>query len=510
MPAADQFLRAVDAYRRWLFVAAALLLLASFSPHWRITPDSAVFMGIARNLASGRGFTFSEEAVTSVNAGFPYLLLATRSLASDPVVAGNVLMLATGFASLVLVYLLMLRHAGRPLAVLVVVLTAINGTFLRHSCEILADIPFFFCCTLALLGYELSFSRRAVHEPGATIAPEIPQARVRRLALASLLVLLGLAGMASLRIVFLGPLAAILLDLLWRVRRSRFKWAVISAAIGVLFVALAIRLADPRMANGFTLLAKERDLLERLRNFPETASRIASFNAPQLFTDVTSRAIFGNKLGLWPLDVLVSLAVLAAGAILIRRRFAWVALIAIYFVQWLLIFPDSRYFLPVLPLLMLGWWDLSLLFASRMSLKWQRPVLTGLIAILVLPNLVRSSGFVIEQHQQPFLARYLRGRFQDLPQFARDAAAVLPADAVVITSPQFAAPFHYFSGFRTIPTIGATLLTPLPKARPVFALFPEDEDFDAAIKALKLARSTTLLIGPDRGPQKSLVIMQLK
>lgn len=90
MPPADQFLRVVDSYRRWLLAASALLLIASFSPHWRITPDSALFLGVARNLSEGRGFTFNELPANSINAGFPYLLAATRSFGPDPIIAGNV------------------------------------------------------------------------------------------------------------------------------------------------------------------------------------------------------------------------------------------------------------------------------------------------------------------------------------------------------------------------------------------------------------------------------------
>ncbi|MBL8886055.1 MAG: hypothetical protein JNK16_05295 [Phycisphaerales bacterium] len=508
MPAADQFLRAVDASRHWLLAAAALLLLASFSPYWRITPDSALFLGVARNLALGQGFTFNEQTVTSINAGFPYLLAAIRPLASDPIIASNVLMLALGLVSLAFVYLLMLRNAGRPLAVLVTLLTAVNGTFLRHSCEILADIPFFFCSTLALLGYELTFAIVKPKQP--TNSPTDPRlagdSKVQNPArnpafifLAGLLVLLGLAGMASLRIVVLGPLAAILVDLLWRIRRSRFKWAVIAGASGVLLVALAIRLADPRMAGGFKLLGKERELLEMFQNLPAMASRIATFTASELFTEVTPRAIFGNKIGLWPLDVLVSLAVIAAGGMLFRRRLAWGLLVAIYFVQWLLIFPDTRYFLPILPLLILGWWDLAVRLSMQTSPRWQRPILITLVALIAVPNAVRSIGFAIEQHKRPFEARYLRGRFQDLPEFAARIREALPADAIVLTSGQFAGPLHYFSGVRTIPTVGATLPIPLPPGRPIFVLLPGEAELDPALTSLGFARSSEIISGPPRG-----------
>lgn len=493
MPAADQILHAVDSYRRWLLAFAAILLFASFSPHWRITPDSALFMGIARNLDEGRGFTFNEQVVTSVNAGFPYLLASARSVAADPIIVGNLLMMVTGMASLVLVYLLVMRQAGRSLAVLVTVLTATNGTFLRHSCEILADIPFFFCCMIALLGYEQTYPKHGVDS-----ARDSARAG-GRLILASAFIVIGLAGMASLRIVFLGPLFAILIDLLWRARRSRFKWAVIAGGAGVLLVALAIRLADPRMAGGFTLLGKERELLETLRDFPATASRVLSFNAPQLFTDITPRAIFGNKIGVWPLDVAISLAVLIAGVVLLRRRVAWAVLIIIYFVQWLLIFPDVRYFLPVLPLLILGWWDLSVLATGRLTPRCQRAALFALFALLAVPSTARSIGFAFEQHQRPFLSRYLRGRFQDLPEFAPRARKMLPTDAILLTSGQFAGPMHYFSGIRTIATVGATLPVPLPPDRPVFVMVPGEAQLDAALSTLGFTRGELVLSGPDRG-----------
>lgn len=499
MSAADHFLLTIDRYRRWLLAGVAMLLLASFSTHWRITPDSAAFLGIARNLANGRGFTFNEQTVTSVNAGFPYLLASTRSLASDPIIAANAIVLAFGFASLALVYLLIRRHAGRPLAVLVTLLTAVSSTFLRHSSEILADVPFFFFCTLALLGYELSFSKARDPAGDSGNPTARPADKAARLALAAALVIIGFAGMASLRVVFLGPLAAILIDLFWRIRRSRFKWAVIAAAAGVLLVALAIRLADPRMAGGFTLLTKERQMLELLLDLPARVPYIFSTNAPRLFFDSTPRAIFGNKAGLWPVDLLLSLAIVASGAILLRRRLAWGALIAIFFAQWLVLFPDSRYFLPVLPLLFLGWWDLAVFVCGRVPARRQRAVLYAVVAFLAAPNLIRSVGFVIEQHQQLFLDRYMRGRYRDLQAISDQARSKLPGDAVIIAGGQFAAPLHYLSGLRTIATADRMLVSPIPPGRPLFALFPADPDFDSVAENQNLSRLPPVLSGPDRG-----------
>lgn len=499
MSAADQFLHAVDRRRRWILAAAAILLLASFSTHWRITPDSAVFLGIARNLAHGRGFTFNEQIVTTVNPAFPYLLTLLRRLPIDSVIASNALVMFFGFASLVLVYRLILRQAGRPLAVLVTALTAATSPFLRHSCEILADVPFFFFCTLALLGYERTFPR-----PQSTSndlqASELPAAeRPARRAIAWAMVLVGLAGMASLRVVFLGPLVAILVDLLWRIRKSRFKWAVLAAALGVLLVALSIRLADPRMSGGIVLLTKEKQLLDLLLDLPARVPYILSTNGPRLFFDSTPRAMFGNKLGLWPLDLLLSLAVLAAGAILLRRRLAWAALIAIFFVQWLVLFPDTRYFLPLIPLLLLGWWDLAVTVTCRVPARLQPGVLVALIAVVALPNVIRSAGFVIEQHRRPFLENYLHGRYQDLQAVSELAARELPPDAVIIAGGQFATPLHYFSGLHSIATADQFLITPIPPGRKVFVLFPADPDFEAVAKRDNITVEPPVISGPDRG-----------
>ncbi|MBS0188472.1 MAG: hypothetical protein JSS51_10405 [Planctomycetes bacterium] len=485
MPAAELILAWFDRHRVWLLAFAGLLVVAAFSTAWRVTPDSALFLGLARNLALGRGFTFNEQIVSTVNPGFPHLLAILFRAGGDPIAVANAFILLTSLASLVLVFALMHAHAGRPLAVLITFLTAINSTFHRHTGEILADMPFFFFCMLALLGYELTFAR--------------PDRRPARIVAGGIFTLLGLAGMAWLRLVFIAPLGAIVADLAWRVRRSRFKWAILAAAGAVLLGAVAVRLADPRMAGGLTLLAKEREVLESFRNLPATLQRTGEFTAPRLLTDVTPRALFGNKVGVWPIDGVVSILVFAAGLMLVKRRIAWAVLVAICLAQWLLFYPDSRYFLPIIPLLLLGWWDLGVKLTSYARPARQAGALAAFVALLLIPNLVRAFGFVLDQRRTPFLEHYMRGRFRDLPALAAQAASTLPPDAVIIADEQFASPMHYLSGRRTIAVSGALLLGDRPPGRPAFVLISKGSEFDGVLSRAGL-RQAAIVLGDPQDP----------
>src|SRR5215207_9221390 len=63
-----------DRHRWWLFGAAALLYLAGFNGQWRVSPDSALYASLGRNLAEGRGYTYQGERHTWVEPGFPWLI----------------------------------------------------------------------------------------------------------------------------------------------------------------------------------------------------------------------------------------------------------------------------------------------------------------------------------------------------------------------------------------------------------------------------------------------------
>lgn len=485
---ASRLLAWIDAKRWWLFAFAALLHAASFSGVWRVGPDSAVYRGTARNVVAGLGLTFNEQPYTHGFAGFPLLLSWIARAFGDVAWPAVAVVHAMGLLSVVLFYIMLRRHCGRPTAVLLALVFTVNSTLLRHCSELLADVPFLLGCAMTLLGYELTFSRDPAHKP--------------RWVLATALLILGTVLMASMRIVVLVPLCAIALDALWRTRRSRARWAAIGVIGAVAVIGAGVRLLDPRMAGGFHLLPKEREIVELVIDLGPRLQRIAAFTGNELLLRVTPSAMLGNRVGVWPVDLLFSLVVFATGILLLRRRVAWGAFAAFSLVQWLLFFPDARYFLPLLPLLALAWWHMAVGLASRLSERRGQWLLVATLALLIGPNALRNLGFVVEQHRTPFLDRYQGGRFQALQPLMEQARQTLPPDAVLVADEFVAAPLHYWSGRRTVTRRFGETLQAIPEGRPVFLVLPSDAAIDADVQALGLVRGETVVEVPrgDRAP----------
>jgi hypothetical protein len=196
---------------------------------------------------------------------------------------------------------------------------------------------------------------------------------------------------------------------------------------------------------------------------------------------VTPAAVLGNRIGIRPVDLTLTVLIIVTGVLLVRRRVLWGVLVGIFFVQWSIFYPDQRYFLPILPLLMLAWWDTSLWLARRLP----RPGLTlaASVLFLALMNFGRCLGFVLEQRGAPFLRYYLKGRYESLPEAAAQAKAQLPGNAVILCAEQFAEPMSYFSRLRTIAMYQDHFLSAVPQDRPLFVLLPGDDHLLDAMRA---------------------------
>ncbi|MBY0112301.1 MAG: glycosyltransferase family 39 protein [Phycisphaerales bacterium] len=478
----------IDAKRWWLFALAAALHLASFNGLWRPVPDSATYLTAARSFAAGQGLVENEQPYSHGLAGFPTMLGYIERLAGDAAWPKLLGVHAMGLLSLVFCFLTFRRHAGRPIAVLVTFLFAINSVFLRHNAELLADIPFLLGSAMALWGYELTFANHAT-DSGR-----------RRWLFASVFLIAGVMLMASMRIVVVVSFVALVIDVLWRTRATRAKWAALAMCLAVAAIAVVVRLADPRMKDGFYLLPKEKYLLTFITELGHRFDRVVEFNVAELFFRVTPGALLGNRIGLAPIDLVISLLVIVAGVRLLRRRVVWGALVALSFLQWLLFYPDSRYFLPVLPLLILGWWDLTAALADRLSRPRGAALAGAWVVLLLAPNLVRGIGFAIEQHRSPFLDHYQRARYANMPELAEQIRLKLPADCVVIADEMLAAPLHYWSGRRTVAAIPELVPAMVPASRPIYVLLPWEGRLRQTIDATGWRLGDPVLELP-RGPQ---------
>lgn len=486
----------IDAKRWWLAGFAAALHAASFSGVWRVVPDSAVYRGTARNAATGLGWVFNEQPYTHGFAGFPLLLSWIQRAIGDAAWPGVLVVHAMGLLAVGCTFSMLRRHCGRPTAVLVTFAFAVNSTLVRHCGELLADVPFLLGCALTLLGYEWTFRR--TDEPPS-----------RRLWIgAALLMLCGITLMASMRIVVLVPLAAIAIDVLWRTRRSRAKWAALGAIGATLCILIAARLLDPRMSGGFQLLPKERMIVDLLVELGPRLRRVLDFTLAELLFRVTPGALFGNRVGLWPIDLLLSITIIATGVRLVVRRVVWGTFAGLSFLQWTLFFPDARYFLPLIPLLLLAWWDLAVTIAARLSDRRGPAILVATAILLCVPNIVRNVGFAIEQHRTPFLETYQRGRYRTMPDLMNAARKTLPPDAVLVSDPYLASALHYWSGLRVVTKPEGDPLQDIPPGRPLFLVLPSTAAIDADLLANGLVRGEAVLEIP-RGELAPAAIVRL-
>src|SRR5687768_16679167 len=166
----------VDRWRHWIFVAIAVLYLAGFTGKWRVAPDSGLYMSLGRSLAEGQGFVYHGQTHTRFEPGLPLVIAGSyRVFGPDRYAPILVFILLCSFAAIALTYRLMLRHAGRPTAVLVTALFAICETCLRYGFQIVTDTPFLVALLIYLLGYE----RLVGHRLAARAAGDIPR-RERR------------------------------------------------------------------------------------------------------------------------------------------------------------------------------------------------------------------------------------------------------------------------------------------------------------------------------------------
>ena len=120
----------------------ALIYVAGVTNRWWPTPDSAVYLGLGRSLAEGRGYQFNGAFCTDFTPGVPVVLAALHAVFGQAYWAPNVLVALCGFVALCMIYLVMAELAGRRLAFTVTVATALSYAFYFNSHRILSDVPF--------------------------------------------------------------------------------------------------------------------------------------------------------------------------------------------------------------------------------------------------------------------------------------------------------------------------------------------------------------------------------
>jgi hypothetical protein len=383
----DRLLDWVDRRRGWILGALVLLYAVSFTGRWRVAPDSALSMSLGRSLARGEGFTYHGRPHDWVEPGLPYVVAASfRLFGEDNYLPLTVFVLLCGVLALALTYWTIKLYAGRPTAVLITALLAVCETFYRYCFQIVTDMPFLVGLFAVLLGYE-----RLV---GTTAAGS-----GRRMSgwWAWCLLVVGTLVMCVFRPTVITFVGALGVATAWHVIRgpNRVRHALIGLAVLASFIAF--RAADPRRKSVGESVHREatlKSLLTERRGF--ALHRMFTRHIPEMLSEHTPEAVLGVELGTG-LDQVFSVVVIALGVVLVRRRVLWGAWVAATVAQMAFWLPRERYFLPVLPLLLLALWHAALWLERRLKGPAGAGGFVGILLLLSAPNLLQDGVFIAEQ-----------------------------------------------------------------------------------------------------------------
>lgn len=372
--------------------------LASISNQWYVTPDSATYLMLGENLATGEGFSLFGQPHTKFPPGFPAVLAGWFLLGLSPMWWLNGVMVATGLATLYFVYRLLMQETHPKLAYWLWIASAVAYEMYGASVRQLSDLPFMLFVVFAL--WQL-------------LRPAPP-----RWSLPAAVIALSLATwfrVAGIPLCFGFALGIWLERQRWPGRQAYF--AIAGLTLGVMLSAswyyARYQLGESIQVAGYT--GEVSDLVERDQaawlyapfwNFYETGSALCRALSSQPFRPVYSWWIN------W-LPCCIGLAYYAA----VKRRWIVIVPIVCYVGSLVLIRPMiPRYFLPIIPWLFLYYiTGLYLLFSVVPKTQWLgRTVAYGMLAMLILMNTVKDSQIFLRIHTSDFYD--LRPEWRGIPE----------------------------------------------------------------------------------------------
>jgi hypothetical protein len=142
-------------------------------------------------------------------------------------------------------------------------------------------------------------------------------------------------------------------------------------------------------------------------------------------------AVFGEQLA--PASVLGSILLLTAPLVWMwRRHMLWVLMVWITFGVTLLLSAEPRYYMTVLPILLLGWLLMTCAIARRLPRLWGELLLVASLMLVTLNNISASTHFVIEQRRTDFLSHYRKGEFIPLLEMCEQIRQHVKPDQKVL------------------------------------------------------------------------------
>ncbi len=553
-------------HRRVIFSFVTLFLILSFNGRWRLGRDSSLYRGLGHSLAHGQGYAFQGEKNSLALPGLPLLLAAEEKLMGigpqlthDQIhrpVFPVLVMVAMAAMTLVAVYHLMLMYFPPWAAVWVTAALGINWSFLEHANELMTDMPFLLALCLVLLGYGLM--RRAKETPPKLrammlLATGLGIAASMRPTVIGLAAAIGLACVWHilrgndrrshafvLGLLALMMIAAVALDPRENPHKAQKGYAqsLVRKVKGLIATASdsadqeEIKARNQRPTRGIAKTMRRQPALMwsglaisaaligygvwRGRQFRSWELAVAGlgiafaiFSTGLEETPVVRMlrhhipyAMFGMEL--WHFGIIVSVLVLAAAIATARHEPLWGLLVLMSAIMFAVFASVPRYFLMLMPLLLLGWGLRMNYLQKLIPRRFYLPELfvVASMGIVIVPSLGKSATIIMEQHgltfaskQSPvggqriarflpvvkadFLRVYRDGKFYDLCEISDVIREKAPAGVSVIgPEPQI---MTYISGHRVVLLRdlrkGSPLETPQVEARRLklrWAVFPPE------------------------------------
>jgi hypothetical protein len=335
-------------------------------------------------------------------------------------------MLIFSVLTMMVTYRLIRLHYPKWIATTITFGVAINSWFLQQTSELMTDVPFLLGVVTALYGWDLLRARRA---------------ESRRSARAIALLVCGLILAASMRPTFLilvgawGTVCA--LGIVFGQRGNRGFYATcLLALLAVWAVMIAV---DPR-SRGFHPFSGgyEREAIDLISDDPSRFAKLlhvlnkqlpAGFFGEQL--SIGSIHINGGRYS--PTSVIGSLLLIGSVALIARRHPLW-AIFAWFMIATTVIYSDEpRYYLMVLPILLLAWLTMLMKLRDRLPGRWGEVLLGAGLAIVTLNNMTASVHFVREQRAgSRFLNEYRDGKWLPVIRMAEVIRRNVPAGETVL------------------------------------------------------------------------------
>ena len=121
---------------------AAALYLAGVANRWEPTPDSALYLSLARSLERGQGYTFNGQPDNTVTPGLPWVLAAMRRAFGPEFLAPNLFVVLCALGALALAYRSISILSDRRTALAATIGTAASYVYFFNAHCVLTDLPF--------------------------------------------------------------------------------------------------------------------------------------------------------------------------------------------------------------------------------------------------------------------------------------------------------------------------------------------------------------------------------